>query len=110
MRLKAQKGPNRLHHLKQKGEYLVYYPKTAKEFLKWRDENPRGFIVNVGSKGPMLHDANCFYLTWIEQDTRIERLDINWVKNQKVCSMSRNELTGIYGSRLLYCWCQKRKK
>lgn len=82
---------------------MAYSPKTNEDFLKWRNQYPSGFIISKGSNGAMLHKANCFHLTWNERATGLERLDIDWVKNEKWCSLDRHELVQKYGPGLKHC-------
>lgn len=88
---------------------MVDFPQTADEFRAWRDLQPYGSVVNDRRPGdvPMLHRANCFYLTWNEKKTKREKL-VNWVRRHKACSLDRNELIAMYRPELVYCsYCQK---
>ena len=68
-------------------------PKTSaaeKGFVRWRRDNPDGFVVNCGSRGWILHRTTCPNLKPDDETVCMTR-------NRKVCSEDRRELE---------CWAE----
>jgi hypothetical protein len=59
---------------------------SSDEFLRWRERNPRAFLINCKNSEYMIHYAECWHFTFKPDE------DVSLTATKKVCSASRAEL------------------
>lgn len=56
------------------------------KYLRWRESNPTGFVINCAPERWMIHSAQCTHLG------EFKSIPANLVKHAKACSEQRGEL------------------